>query len=61
MSDACSSCQILYINGFRCHETGCPEAYKDEIRSCEWCGSPFVPETIHEKFCTPECAEAYYG
>jgi len=21
----CPSCEILYINGVRCHETGCPE------------------------------------
>jgi len=22
----CNSCQVLYINGIECHETGCPEA-----------------------------------
>lgn len=57
----CNSCEIMYINGIRCHETGCPEAYKDEIRECKWCGSKFKPEEKHQNCCSEECAESYYN
>lgn len=55
----CHSCEILYINGFRCHETGCPDAWKDYIRECKWCGSKFKPENKFQHFCCEDCAEYY--
>jgi hypothetical protein len=61
MSNSCDSCEVLYINGIKTHEAGCPKAYKDELRECMWCPSHFVPESNNQKFCSPECAEAYYG
>lgn len=57
----CNSCEVLYINGVKCHEIGCPEAWKDYERECKWCGSNFKPENKDQEFCDESCAEAYYG
>ena len=57
----CDSCEIMDINGVRCHETGCPEAWKDETRECKWCGSEFVPEEREQIVCDESCAEAYFS
>lgn len=61
MSDPCGSCEVLYINGVRTHEIGCPEAWREHSRECNWCGSEFKPETKHQDCCSPDCAEAYHG
>lgn len=37
MAKRCDSCNVVYINGVRCHETGCPRAPKPK-RS--WHGPP---------------------
>lgn len=55
----CNSCQVLVINNHRCHETGCPEAWKDCVAECKWCGSNFRPETSGQKFCDDSCYRAY--
>ena len=55
----CNSCEVMYINGIRCHEHGCPEAYKDELRECKWCGCEFEPEDRYQNFCSEECAADY--
>ncbi len=47
----CLSCAILYIQGVRCHETGCPSAWTDEIRECFECGCDFEPENRHQLTC----------
>jgi hypothetical protein len=57
----CNSCEVLVINNIICHESGCPDAWMDETRSCKWCGGKFKPEGRDQKFCDDECAEAYYG
>jgi hypothetical protein len=57
----CSACQLLRINGVVCHETGCPEAWRDYQRECEWCGSLFTPEYRGESFCSEDCNRADYG
>ena len=59
LSKRCLSCEVLYINGVRCHEHGCPDAWKDEGRECLWCGSEFTPTHCDMRFCGIECAEAY--
>ena len=56
----CNSCDCLFINGIKCHEHGCPDKWKDEIRECEWCGCEFKPEERFQRFCSEECAESYY-
>lgn len=57
----CDSCEVLSINGANCHETGCPDAWRDETRECKWCGSEFTPETRDQTCCEESCADAYYG
>jgi hypothetical protein len=56
---SCASCEVLVINGLLCHETGCPDAWRDELRECKWCGTIFAPSESHERFCSEECAAAY--
>ena len=55
----CKSCEVLYINGIKCHETGCPDAWMDYTKKCKWCGSEFKPEDRYQSFCSEDCAECY--
>jgi hypothetical protein len=55
----CQDCEIVYINGVKCHERGCPSAWKDTIRECKWCGSDFEPEERNQTCCCEDCAEYY--
>ena len=55
----CNQCEVLYINGIKCHETGCPEAYKDEVKECLWCGSKFKPDDKDQNCCSEECLQDY--
>ena len=48
----CPQCEVLMINGIRCHETGCPEAWKDYVRECKECGCEFLPEFRNQIICT---------
>jgi len=57
----CPSCEVLYINGVRCHETGCPDAWKDEVRECKWCGTEFKPLLPGMECCSHSCEVAYSG
>lgn len=57
----CSSCEVLYINGVRCHEIGCPDAWRDYTVVCRWCGATFTPEERGQQFCDAGCAEAYHS
>jgi hypothetical protein len=31
------------INGLLCHETGCPDAWRDHDKKCFDCGCDFIP------------------
>lgn len=57
----CKACDVLYINGVKCHETGCPEAWKDYDAECAWCGAKFTPEEKGQDCCSEDCAEAYHN
>ena len=59
MKRRCHSCEMLNINGVATHEIGCPEAWKDEIRECKWCGTEFVPESKWQECCCEDCFECY--
>lgn len=57
----CSSCEVLRINGMVCHETGCPEAWKDYTINCKWCGEEFKPEEKYQDCCSHTCTVAYHN
>ena len=57
----CNSCNVLYINRVKCHESGCPDAWLDEIRECLWCGNEFTPEYKRQEHCEQSCYSAYNG
>ena len=48
----CDQCELLMINGVRCHETGCPLAWQDEVRECRECGCDFEPEERRQVVCS---------
>lgn len=58
---ACDRCQVLRIQGVRCHEAGCPAAFRDEQRECDWCGAEFQPESARQKCCSEDCWESNGG
>jgi hypothetical protein len=47
----CDSCQALVIQGTFCHETGCPEAWRDSTVECAECGCDFSPLERRQKMC----------
>jgi hypothetical protein len=57
----CDSCQLVNINGIPCHEIGCPDAWKDEVRECNECGCDFTPQFKTQDFCDESCANSFYG
>jgi len=52
----CNSCELLVINGVKCHEQGCPDAWKDYVAECVWCGSEFTPEFKGQRYCDESCS-----
>lgn len=54
----CDSCQAVIVNGILCHESGCPDAWADRVRSCRWCGEEFLPEAKHQTYCCESCRQA---
>ena len=52
---------MVSINGHPCHETGCPEAWRNDARECEWCGACFTPEERYQVACDHSCYVAYSG
>ena len=38
-----------------CHEYGCPDAWRDRMVECAFCGWDFYPESSGQAFCTSEC------
>ena len=58
---SCQSCEMISINGMACHETGCPDAWRDRPRVCRECGFDFRPTERVQMYCSPCCAAAAYG
>ncbi len=56
----CQSCEVMVINGVLCHETGCPDSWKDYKRECKWCGREFKLKEENQVCCTKPCKRAYY-
>jgi hypothetical protein len=57
----CDSCSVLVINNVICHERGCINAFKDELRECKECGCEFIPDNDHQQFCSDSCYAMYNG
>lgn len=57
----CNSCQLMRIQGVLCHETGCPDAWEDELRKCKWCDREFSPESKNQLCCDKSCMAGYLG
>ena len=57
----CKQCTALRINGVLCHEHGCPDAWKSEIRECKECGGEFSPENDYQECCDEHCYNMYNG
>ena len=51
----CEQCEALMINGVYCHEEGCPIAWKDYKRECQWCGQKFIPDDKAQQYCSFDC------
>ncbi len=64
MSKRCDSCNLTFVSWAGIsgivHERGCPEAWRDEVCSCTWCGTDFKPEERGQAFCDPSCADSNY-
>lgn len=51
LSCGCDGCSPSMINGTLCHESGCPDAWRDYQVECSECGCDFYPETRHQNVC----------
>jgi hypothetical protein len=61
IKEKCHQCEALMINGVYCHETGCPDAWRDSTRECSNCGTSFKPQQEGQFQCDQECWTAYFG
>ena len=57
----CDQCEAVMVNGVRCHETGCPDAWVDYGAECQFCGCDFKPDERYQIVCSQDCAEAYWS
>ena len=57
----CDGCNPSMVNGVLCHESGCPDAWRDSERECVWCGYLFSPSESTERFCSGSCCDSYHG
>ncbi len=48
--DFCDQCEAVSINGMACHESGCPNTWRNP-RKCTACGDMFTPAQRHNKWC----------
>ena len=53
--------QVVRINGVLCHEQGCPDAWRDEVRECLWCGYKFTSESKEQICCSDDCYHTFMG
>ncbi len=56
----CDSCDAVFINGHKCHEHGCPDAWKEYKRKCPCCDKMFKPKEKNQICCTKRCTKEYY-
>jgi len=58
--NGCDGCYLAMVNGVPCHEQGCPEAWRDSVRTCCWCGQEFSPSDESQVCCDVSCFKSYY-
>jgi hypothetical protein len=51
LSTGCDGCNPLMISGTFCHETGCPDSWRDHSIECFECGCDFFPLERGQKIC----------
>jgi len=56
----CDSCEVLYINGIKCHEHGCRNAWMDSTTECFECGCDFYPSYCYQAICDDCIADREY-
>ena len=54
LSCGCDGCTPVRVNGILCHETGCPDRWRDCVAECFECGGEFMPEDRGARVC-PDC------
>ena len=50
-ANGCDGCSPNVIQGVFCHETGCPEAWRDQQNECFECGCLFYPGSRWQGTC----------
>jgi hypothetical protein len=53
----CDGCSPSMINGVLCHESGCPDAWRDHAKECWVCGCDFYPSARFQIICD-DCCDA---
>lgn len=52
VANGCDGCNPSVINGTLCHESGCPDSWRDYTRDCLECGNEFYPNSrCHSRVC----------
>ena len=51
VSNGCDGCAPSRINGVLCHESGCPDAWRDYTKACFYCGCEFLRSDRHQTIC----------
>jgi len=47
----CDGCDVVVLQGVLCHESGCPEAWKDRQKRCGICGGEFYGDSKCQAVC----------
>ncbi len=55
--EKCDQCNPAMINGVYCHETGCPNEWRDIKKDCFECGFDFYREYQFDEVCK-ECQQS---
>jgi hypothetical protein len=58
---SCPNCEMLMINGYATHETGCVTSYLFVPQECKYCGCAFFIDEGDAKtaFCSEDCTINY--
>lgn len=51
VANGCDGCKPIKINGIFCHESGCPDSWRDYAIDCSECGLAFIRESRNDCIC----------